>query len=232
MEMNYHEKIRLLYQLSGEETSGFSETEVTTAEQSLNIKFPTVLRDYYLWIGKNETVNHSHNRLLNPDDIYFTEDRHLVFFEENQGVVQWGIKETDLFLENPSVWGDYDTVEESDWHQETKTLEDFFLFMSVYNGTLGGLLYNANSFSPVPSETIKLIQQHWAEIPEISWERQKVYTNDYLEVISLLFDESEQCNAVFAGTSLEERFENILDLPGINWSYTSYEDMENEYEED
>lgn len=230
--MNYLEKIRRLYQLSGGESCGFSETEITAAEQALNIKFPAVLREYYLSMGKNEAVNHSHNRLLNPNDIYFTEDRYLIFYEENQGVVQWGIKEADLSLENPSVWGDYDTVQESDWHQETKTLEDFLLSMSVYNGTLGGLLYNANSFSPVASETVKLIQQDWSEIPEISWKRQKVYTNDYLEIISLSFDGNNQCNAVFVGTSLEERFEKILDLPGIDWSYTSYEDMEDEYEEE
>ncbi len=232
MEMNYLEKIERLYQLSQDEFSGFSETEITNAEYSLNIKFPGVLREYYLAIGKNEMVNSSHNRLLNPDTIYFTEDRYLVFYEENQGVVQWGIKETDLSTKNPSVCGNYDTIEESDWHQETKTLEDFFLSMSIYNGTLGGLLYNANSFSPVASETVKYIQQNWSEIPEISWEKQKAYTNDYLEVISLSFDETEQCNAIFVGTSLEERFKKILDLPGIDWSYTSYEDMEDEYEEE
>ncbi|WP_347219151.1 SMI1/KNR4 family protein, partial [Chryseobacterium sp.] len=200
--MNYLEKIERLYQLSNENHSGFSETEITAAEQALDFKFPAVLREYYLNIGKNEAVNHSHNRLLSPNTIYFTEDRHLVFYEENQGVVQWGIREADLSIENPSVWGNYGTVYESDWQQETQTLEDFFLSMSVYNGTLGGLLYNANSFSPVNTETVKFIQQNWSEIPEISWDRQKVYTDDYFEVISLSFDEADQCTAVFVGTSI------------------------------
>lgn len=232
MNMNYLEKIERLYQLSNDNHSGFSETEITEAEQALGFKFPAVLREYYLSLGKNEAINHSHNRLLSPNAIYFTEDRYLIFYEENQGVVQWGIKEADLSLENPSVWGNYDTVYESDWQQETKTLEDFFLSMCVYNGTLGGLLYNANSFSPVDTETVKLIQQSWSEIPEISWERQKIYTDDYFEVISLSFDEADQCTAIFVGTSIEERFERILDISGIDWSYTSYEDMDGEYEEE
>jgi hypothetical protein len=104
MEMNYLGKIRRLFQLPEEESSGFSETEIAAVEQSLNIKLPAVLREYYLIIGKNEKVNDSHNKLLGPDTIYFTEDRYLVFYEENQGVVQWGIKESDLSIGNPSVW--------------------------------------------------------------------------------------------------------------------------------
>ncbi|BAP31242.1 uncharacterized protein CHSO_2205 [Chryseobacterium sp. StRB126] len=228
--MNYLEKIKRLYQLSKAEHSGFSETEIISVEQSLNIKLPAVLHEYYLAIGKNKTVNDSHNRLLSPNNFYFTEDRYLVFYEENQGVVQWGIKETDLHLDNPSVWGNYDTVHESDWQQETQTLENFFLSMSIYYGTLGGLLYHANSFSPVASETVKFIQRNRSEVSEISWERQKIYTDHYFEVISLSFDEAGECTAVFVGTSLEERFEKILDLPGIDWSYTSYEDMGEDYE--
>lgn len=226
MEMNYLGKIRRLFQLPEEESSGFSETEIAAVEQSLNIKLPAVLREYYLIIGKNEKVNDSHNKLLGPDTIYFTEDRYLVFYEENQGVVQWGIKESDLSIGNPSVWGNYDTIQKSVWHQETETLEDFFLSMAVYNGTLGGLLYNANSFSPVTPETVKLIPRDWSEVPEISWEKQKVYTDNYYSVISLSFNEMNECNAVFAGTSLEDRFEKILDLPDIDWSYISYEDKE------
>lgn len=231
MEMNYLEKIVRLYQLSKDDYWGFSETEMTAIEHSLQIKLPAVLREYYLTIGKNKAVNDSHNRLLPPENIYFTDDRYLVFYEENQGVVEWGIKESDLSLVNPSVYGNYDTIQESDWQQETQTLTDFFLSMSIYNGTLGGLLYNANSFSPVAPETVQLIQENWSEVPEISWERQKVYTDHYFEVISLSFDENNQCAAAFVGTSLEERFERILDLPGIDWSYTSYEDMDDEEED-
>lgn len=224
--MTYLEKIKRLYHLH--ENSGFSEADLLAMEEAIDIKLPTVLHEYYLVLGTEDSINRSHNRLLKPNEIYFSNDWYLIFFEENQGVVEWGIKQDDFLLGDPPVWGDYDITHKSDRIQETKTLSDFLLLMSIYNGTLGGLKYNANSFSPLPFGTVELIQQNWTEIPEISWEKQKVYTDDYLEVLSLSFDESGQCNAIFIGTAQEERFERMLDIPGIDWSYTSYEDMDDD----
>lgn len=232
MEMTYLEKIQRLYNVPENGYHGIPEVEITALEQRLNIKLPAVLRHYYLTLGDNESINKSHNQLLNLNKVDLTDDGYFIFYEENQAVVQWGIKEEDLIVENPPVWGNYDTIQESDWQKETKSTEDFLLLMAVYNGTLGGLVYNANSFSPVPSDAIALIQREWTEIPEISWEKQKIYTDEYFAVISLSFGEDHQCDAIFIGTSQEDRFEKILDIPGIDWSYTSYEDMDDDDGED
>jgi hypothetical protein len=227
--MNNLQKIKRLYSLSEDENYGFSDGEITELEARLNVQLPEKLKDYYLTLGKNEDLNEVYNRLLKPDhEIDFSDDRYLVFYEENQVVTYWGIKEADLKLTNPPVWGNYGTDEDPDWVTEAKTTEDFFLLMAAYNGTLGGLKYNANSFSQIDGAVVDYIKQNWKEVPEISWGKQSVYTDDFYEVISLCFDEQQNCTAAFVGTSDRERFDKILDNLDVDWSYTSDEDDDEE----
>jgi hypothetical protein len=216
------QKIKRLYSLSEKQNYGFSDIEIAELEARLNVQLPEKLKDYYLTLGKNEEINYVHNRLLKPDhEIGFSEDRYLVFYEENQVVAYWGIKEADLKLPDPPVWGNYGTTENPDWVMEAKTTDFFFLLMAAYNGTLGGLKYNANSFSQIDGTVVDYIKQNWTEVPEISWEKQRVYTDDFYEVISLCFDEQQNCTAAFVGTADRERFDEILDNLDIDWSYTS-----------
>ncbi|WP_300671987.1 SMI1/KNR4 family protein [Soonwooa sp.] len=229
--MTSADKIRRLYDLPKNENFGFKEAEINESEKLLNIKLPLELKNYYLTLGKVEALNYSYNRLLKPNkEIGFSNDRYLVFYEENQVVVYWGIKEVDLKLDNPPVWGNYGAPDEPDWHIETNTIDSFFLLMAVYNGTFGGLKYNANYFGNVQVETVKTIEKNWKIVPEISWAKQKVYTDNFNEVLSLSFDDQNNCNGIFIGTSNQERFDKILDSFEIDWSYTSYEDED--YEEE
>lgn len=233
--MTSTDKIRQLYDLPKDENFGFTENEINETEKSLAIEFPLELKNYYLTLGKIEAINYSHNRLLKPNkEIGFSTDRYLIFYEENQVVAYWGIKEEDLNLENPPVWGNYGTKDEPDWHIEANSTANFFLLMAVYNGTFGGLRYNANYFGEVQPETIKSIEKNWTIVKEISWDKQKVYTDNFYEVLSLSFDEQNNCNGIFIGTSNQERFDKILDSFGIDWSYISYEDedFEEEYDDD
>jgi hypothetical protein len=106
------QKIKRLYSLSEKQNYGFSDIEIAELEARLNVQLPEKLKDYYLTLGKNEEINYVHNRLLKPDhEIGFSEDRYLVFYEENQVVAYWGIKEADLKLPDPPVWGNYGTTE-------------------------------------------------------------------------------------------------------------------------
>lgn len=230
--MNYIQKIKRLYNLSENENYGFSESEILNLEKTLETKLPLKFKEYYIELGKEENLNYSYNRLLKPDhEIAFSEDNFFIFYEENQVVVFWGIKRNDLMKDDPPVYCNYGNAEESNWEIETQTTENFFLLMAVYNGTFGGLKFNGNFFGNVSSEIIKLIAENWQLIPEISWEKQKVYTNDYYEVITLSFDDNSNCTAVFIGSSNQERFDKIIEGIDIDWSYLSYDDEE-AYEDD
>ncbi|KAF2507268.1 SMI1/KNR4 family protein [Flavobacterium foetidum] len=233
--MNYIQKIKRLYNLSENENYGFSEDEILRLEKNLETALPAKLKEYYLELGQEENLNYTYNRLLKPEnEIGFSEDDFLVIYEENQNVAIWGIKKEDLKLKNPPVYGNYDTIEKSDWEVENQTTEDFFLMMAIYNGTFGGLRYNGNFIGEIDSEIVKLVREKWTLVPEISRDNQKVYTDDFYDVISLSFDKNNNCTAAFIGTSDQNRFDDILDVIEIDWSYLSYddEDFDDDDEED
>jgi len=229
--MNYIQKIKRLYSLSENENYGFSEKQILDLEKTLNVKLPSKIKEYYLELGTEENLNYCFNRLLKPEnEIGFSDDDFLVFYEENQNVAFWGIKKEDLSLENPPVYGNYDTIEKSDWEMEIETTENFFLLMAVFNGTLGGLQFNGNYLGEIDSEIVKLVEEKYSLVPEISRENQKIYTADFYDVISLSFDQENNCTGAFIGSSDQERFDAILDLVDIDWSYLSYD--HEEYDED
>ncbi|SFD55336.1 hypothetical protein [Flavobacterium phragmitis] len=231
--MNYIQKIKRLYNLSENENYGFSEAEILELEKDLESALPAKLKEYYLELGKEENLNYAYNRLLKPEnEIGFSDDNFLVIYEENQNVAIWGIKKEELKLDNPPVYGNYDTIEKSEWEIETQTTEDFFLFMGVYNGTLGGLQYNGNYIGDIDAEIVKLVEGKWTFVPEISRDNQKVYTDDFYDVISLSFDKDNNCTASFIGSSDQERFDAILDIIDIDWSYLSYDDEDYDEEDE
>ncbi|HEU0124849.1 MAG TPA: SMI1/KNR4 family protein, partial [Flavobacterium sp.] len=82
------------------------------------------------------------------------------------------------------------------------------------------------------AEMVKKVEEKWILIPEISRDNQKIYTDDFYDVISLSFDKNNNCTAAFIGTSDQERFDSILDVIDIDWSYLSYDDDEEYYEDE
>lgn len=232
--MTNFSNIRQLYAIYDQENAGFTETDISALESKLECRLPAVLRAYFLTLGKHENLNFSYNRLLKPDkEIGFSDDRYLVFYEENQVVVYWGIKEKDLGLDNPPVYGNYFPAgEKPDWQLQANTTSDFLLLMAVYNGTLGGLPYNANSFNPIKKETIGYIKENWSAVKELSFGRQEIYTDRFHDVISISFDEEQNGTGIFIGTSNQARFDKMLDNIDVDWSYTSYEDEDAEEEDE
>jgi hypothetical protein len=224
--MTYTNQIKRLYNIAAQEMFGFAEAEIAALEARLSIVLPETLRQYYLTLGKNEQINFSHNRLLKPGtEIGFSNDRYLVFYEENQVVCYWGIKESDLKLDNPPVYGNYSPNDaNSAWYLESETTEGFLLLMAIYNGTLGGLKYNANNLEPISTDVVKYIESKWTIIPEIDTKGQQTYTDNFEEVISLSFNGDRNCTGIFIGTSDRLRFDNLLRELDVDWSYTSYED--------
>ena len=227
--MTYFQKIRHLYNVPENEQYGFEESELTAMEKQLNIALPEKLRGYYLTLGKHETINYAHNRLLKPDEIKFSPDGYLVFYEENQGVVYWGIKKADLSNPNPPIYGGY-TAEDGtlNWYLELPTTETSLMMLAVYNGVLGGLKYNANCLENVKPELASYVKENWQELEDISSNTQRIYTRDYEEMISLSFDSDKNCSAVFIGTNDKARFDNMLDTLEVEWFYMSTEDMDDE----
>jgi hypothetical protein len=227
--MKQFDKIRHLYGIAADENNGFSEGEVAALEEQLGVQLPATLRDYYLSLGQYEALNYAHNTLLQPEEVAFSDDEYLVFYEENQAVAVWGIKKADLAQADPPVYGNYSTDENNpDWHQESTGTESFLLLMAVYNGVLGGLRYNGNHLDAVDAAVVAYVEANYEEQADASYGAQKVYTRGYDEVICLSFDQEGQCNGIFIGTNDEGRFDGLLETLDVEWDYLSTDDMDEE----
>ena len=229
------ENIKKLYNLTTKDCKGFSEAQLLKAEKRLHITFPEEFRAYYLQLGATESVNQSFNSLATPEQLYFDED-FLCFCEENQGVVMWAIRKEDLANPNPPIWGNYGSETDPDWILENPKLSDFWLYMAIYNGTLGGLSYNANAMGgwdmegfEVPEQAVSYIEKQYDMLTELCWEGQRVFTDkDFTIVIVLsIHRETKRATGIFIGTSKKKLFDKFLEEMkncGLEWYYTSYED--------
>ena len=230
--MTYFQKIRHLYGIPENENFGFEESEIVALEKRLNIQLPATLREYYLTLGKQEALNYSYNRLLRLGKVAFSQDGYLLFYEEHQGVVSWGIKKEDLSNPNPPVYGNYSNDElNPDWHFEFP-LDACMLMLAVYTGVLGGLQFNGNCLESIKPEVVSYVKDNWQELEDVSSGTQRIYTRDYAEMISLSFDKDQNCTGIFIGTNHRDSFKNLLDHLDINWFYLSTEDMDDEEDDD
>ena len=227
--------IKNLFHLAPKDCKGFSEEQLLEAEKQLAVKFPLVFREYYLQLGATESVNQSFNSLATPEQLYF-DGNFLCFCEENQGVVMWAIRKEDLANPNPPVWGNYGSETNPDWILENPKLSDFWLYMAIYNGTLGGLPYNANAMGgwdmegfEVPERAVSYIEKQYTELTSLSWKGQRVFTDkDFTIVIVLsIHRETARATAIFIGSAQQELSDTLLDDMenfGLQWNYTSYDD--------
>jgi hypothetical protein len=102
---------------------GLSASEIRTSEGRLGCRVPDSLRAYYLLAGRLDELNKAHNLLYAPKELR-VEDGVLVFMEENQAVVHWGVKVKDLGKADPMV---YQKVNEEGarWYSERMSISKF-----------------------------------------------------------------------------------------------------------
>lgn len=148
----------------------------------------------------------------------------------------WAIRKEDLNNPNPPVWGNYGSETDPDWVLETQTLSDFWLYIAIYNGVMGGLRYNANAMGgwkmedfEVPIGAVAHIEKQYTELTSLSWEGQRTFTDtDFQIVITLaIHRDSNRATAIFTGSTQQKLFDTLLDAMenfGLQWDYTSYDD--------
>ena len=148
----------------------------------------------------------------------------------------WAIRKEDLTNPNPPVWGNYGSETDPNWIQETQSLSDFWLYLAIYNGVMGGLPYNANAMGgwgmenfEVPTEAVAHIEKQYTELTSLSWKGQRTFTDtDFQIVITLaIHRDTNRATAIFIGSTQQELFDTLLDAMenfGLEWDYTSYDD--------
>jgi hypothetical protein len=210
--MDYIQKIRTLYNLSGND--GYSENEIIEAENKLNIKLPKVLREYYAILGKNEVLNKTHNVLYELNEIDPSNDEeYLIFYEDNQGACIWGINKNDLENDNPEVYRK-DSLEdkaEEEWVLHSKTMEGFLLSISYVNGVMQGLDFCGIYDGGVEDKIMDRIENAYTEIKNLETYQTRYFTNGPEIIMTDGY--------IWIGTNNKESYKNMLEKINVSWDY-------------
>ncbi len=113
---------------------GLPEKDVKEAESRLGVALPLALRTFYLSVGAVSGLCSIHNKIFSPKDLAF-EEGYLLFMDENQSVVSWGIKQGDLERSDPGVWQRNNSSE--DWYSEEKSFLDLLTSMFDWYKQIG-----------------------------------------------------------------------------------------------
>jgi hypothetical protein len=111
------------------------------------------LRDYYLSVGRHK-INRAHNRLWPPEALEISQGR-LVFVEENQCVVFWGVRSRTA-AKDPVVFQTTD-LEDGDWFAETRC-SVFLTAMMCWQAVAGGLSHIGYSDHLSPAAARRLMR--------------------------------------------------------------------------
>lgn len=129
----YSRRFREIFGSSLQATDGlgFEAVQAKLAERQLTI--PTALVDYYTLAGQH-LINKEHNQLLPIEELNWIDNK-LVFMQENQCVVYWGIDQADVNQQNPVIWQGIngDLIE---WYEENYKLSQFI--MAMWNWVVTG----------------------------------------------------------------------------------------------
>ena len=105
---------------------GFTPEEVETCVV-IHGGLPEVLSAYYLELGRHEALNETYNQLLPPDQVRDYVD-YLVFFEENQQVVEWAVRKADTDQPDPPGWVTPD--EGATWFLDADSVTHFLMWIA------------------------------------------------------------------------------------------------------
>jgi|SRR5208282_215947 len=99
---------------------------LTAAEKRLKLQLPTALKIYYEMAGRLQ-INTEHNVLYQPKSLTRLNDK-LVFMEENQAVVFWGVDVAALNQLDPEVF-QANNETPIRWYSEGLAFFDFIIKM-------------------------------------------------------------------------------------------------------
>ncbi len=131
----YRECFLELFGASPKPNESLEQKRLKQTLRSLRLTIPKSLFDYYEFAGRH-WINEEHNRLRPVEELSWNDDR-LIFADENQNVVCWGIDRSEVTLDDPVIWQGIndDTI---DWYSEEQTLSRFL--MAMWKWTITGEL--------------------------------------------------------------------------------------------
>lgn len=170
------------------------------------------MREYYLLAGQREDLVAKQNFLVSPDEMEF-EKGLLVFYSENQSVVEWGVRRRDLKLGDPPVYLNDSGMRDEPQKptRENATLSGFGLQMLVLETTCFAK-FGGNAIPT--AEAVETIRQNFVPLgfPEWHWPGPGcIYGGD--NILAAIFDASEgNSEMIFVGANGQEALNRVSEL--------------------
>lgn len=117
-----------------EASEGVDIQSIEVAEKKLNVGFPKALKDFYLSVGRISLFTDAFEFFAKPKQIYIKSNK-LVFLEENQAVLSWGVDLEDIdkdivpVYHSPNIG---DSENEVIWYTEALPLPEFLELIMFY----------------------------------------------------------------------------------------------------
>ena len=196
---------------------GLSFDKIAAAEKKLGIRLPAALRDYYLVAGRECSLNHAHNHLCAPEE-WEKHGRKLVFMEENQCAVVWGVTASREPADDPAVYqGPMVDEEPSGWFLEDRKCSVFMVFMLHMQAAFGGgMPFTASG--PAPQNLRATLDGGWSFGGEVNGMRS--YSRNKQAVCFVKWQDffaTDKTWRVFAGTCDEDDLDAIATDLNVRW---------------
>lgn len=208
--MENYSEIEELFNITS--PAGYTADEINQFKNKVG-QLPKELEEFYLKYGKTPQLIANQDYFVAADKILCND--YIIFFNENQGCCQAGIKKSDAHLDNPPVYvGDVDN--DDNWVLSCEKLSDFLIIMFGYQ---------ASMILPFSTEEIFEITEQEKEKIESLFVRKNscimkwcgdikinVYGNNNHHRISI-WDYFGEYQLIYSADS-EEEFEKIENLIG------------------
>lgn len=172
----------------------------------------------YLVAGRERRFNRALNRLMTPKK-WFIDNSRLVFMEENQDVVYWGVKATSQADDDPPVFQGVNG-ESIEWYREHRHAS-VFLVASLYWQAANGGAMKHTEMAGVPKSIVRRLNRYFHFVGEVNGMR--AYSRPG-EVICFLkwedpFIPSARGNPwrIFVGTTMKETIDVLAGELGVTW---------------
>jgi len=141
---------------------------IEDAERRLAIKLPGSLREYYLVAGREKRINQFHNRLLPPEKLFMDSER-VVFMEENQCVVYWGVPTVQDAKPDARVFQGVNRRDKGiEWHPEHDSCFTFLNVMAVWHASFGGAAAHTAVGYVDENTTRATLDEQWQLVGEVN----------------------------------------------------------------
>ena len=196
---------------------GLALKSIRAAERNIGVKLPKALTDYYLVAGRERTLNNAFNFLRHPSE-WEVHSKRLIFMEENQCAVVWGIKGGSVPGNDPAVYqSQIVDGEPRAWHTEQIKCSNFLVFALHLQSAYGGGMPLAASATAKQSLAVTL-NKHWHFGGEVGGMR--AYSRENQAVCFSkwrgFFDEDATWR-VFAGAQTKDGLDSIARDLGLQW---------------